>query len=225
MVTLSIIVPVLNEAPRLTWLLPYLEAIAPEAQLIVVDGGSVDKSHDAALPFATVVDAARGRGVQMNAGAAIANGDVLWFVYADTHPRPDSVDALVESMENPKVVGGAFEYVLDAPGQHYRLLERCSNVKNRMFRQIYGDMGIFVRRSVFEKLGGFAPLPLMEDVDFCRQLKQEGKVVVLPQAIKTSARRWLEEGFIRYTMKRRLLQTAWRLGVPAQKLVKFYRSF
>lgn len=223
MATLSIVVPVLNEAPRLAWLLPYLEAIAPEAQLIVVDGGSTDNSHDTALPFATVVDAPRGRGVQMNAGAAIAKGDVLWFLHADTHPRPDSVNALLLSMEKPKIVGGAFVYALDAPGFQYRLMEHCSNGKNRMFRQIYGDMGIFVRREVFNAMGGYSAMPLMEDMDFCRRLKKQGKVVILPQTIKTSARRWVEEGFIRYAVKTRLLQTAWRLGVPAQKLVRFYQ--
>ena len=159
----------------------------------------------------------------MNAGAAAASGDVLWFLHADTRPHPESLSGMAAALEDPNVAGGAFEYGLDHPGLFFRVTERVSNRKNRAFRLIYGDMGIFVRSDVFENIGGFADIPLMEDMDFCRRLRAQGRIVILPLRIETSVRRWLDEGVLWNLVRNWGIQIAWRCGASPQTLSRWYR--
>lgn len=222
MLNISIVIPVLNEESSLSALLPFLREIAPDAGIVVVDGGSSDGSVAVARDFAIVVRSGRGRGVQMNAGASVAGGEALWFLHADVRPHPDSAEAIRLALADPDVAGGAFVYGLDDPAARFRLVEGLSNLKNRLFTLLYGDMGIFARRRVFERMGGYAPIPLMEDMDFSRRLKREGRVVILPHVISTSARRWREEGYLRCAVRSWLLQGAWLCGAPPERLARWY---
>jgi len=169
------------------------------------------------------VESPRGRGVQMNRGAAVAQGQVLWFLHADCRPHPHSVQLIGEALSDPEVVGGGFEYALDHPGLRFRLIEFLSNRKNRLLGWLFGDMGIFVRRDIFEQMQGYKEIPLMEDMDFSKRLKTLGKVVILPQRIMTSSRRWLEEGYLLNSLRSWALQGAWVLGASPHTLAKWYR--
>jgi glycosyltransferase involved in cell wall biosynthesis len=159
----------------------------------------------------------------MNAGANVALGDVLWFLHADCQPHPDSIRAIRQALEDRAIVGGGFEYNLDHHGLFFRLTEVTSNLKNRLLKLLYGDMGIFVRRDIFRRMGGYRDIPLMEDMDFCKRLKRFGKIVILPQRIETSARRWVEEGIIAYLLRTQLLKIGWALGVAPDNLARWYQ--
>jgi rSAM/selenodomain-associated transferase 2 len=192
-------------------------------ELIVADGGSTDGTVEIAEPLAKIMPSSRGRGVQMNTGARAARGEILWFLHADCLPHADSVREMDEVLSNAAVVGGGFEYNLNHPGLIFRLTEFFSNRKNRLLGLIYGDMGIFVRREIFEKMGGFGEIPLMEDMDFCRRLKKRGKIAIIRKRMNTSAKRWLEEGIVKNMMRNWLLQIAWFLGASPDLLGRYYR--
>lgn len=223
MVSVSIIIPTLNEAGNIGPLLDYLSEMDPEAELIVSDANSADGTADRGKPLAQVILAPPGRGAQMNAGARVASGDVLWFLHADCRPHPESMRALRSALRNNSVAGGGFEYDLDCPDFRFRLAVALSNFKNRMFKLLYGDMGIFVRKEVFENMEGYKEIPLMEDMDFSRRLKKKGRVVIIPLKMMTSARRWIDEGWLKNSVRSWLLQSAWALGVSPFTLAKWYK--
>lgn len=220
---ISVIIPTLNEANFLPHLLEHLKSMLEPLEIIVVDGGSTDETLSIARCHASVLEVSRGRASQMNAGASLAGGDVFWFLHADCFPHADSAKAILQALKNPEVVGGAFEYRLDHPGFLFRITEFFSNRKNKILKLLYGDMGIFVRRETFFRIGGFPEIPLMEDMEFCRSLKREGTIVILPQPMRTSARRWVEEGPIKNMVRNWLLQIAWKLGASPTKLSRWYR--
>jgi rSAM/selenodomain-associated transferase 2 len=223
MKSISIVIPALNEEDALKRLLPYLTETAPGCEIITSDGGSGDKSVCIASAYGKVVQGSRGRGAQMNAGARDAGGEILWFVHADCLPHPHAVKKIRTALESPGVVGGGFTYCLDVKGFRYRVAESLSNWKNRIFSLLYGDMGIFVRSIVFKKMGGYRDIPLMEDMDFSRRLKKQGEVVILPYTVRTSARRWLDDGYGKYVLRTWTLQAAWRVGVKPRFLARWYR--
>ena len=197
---LSVIIPTLNEAEVLPRLLAGLRCAPPE--VIVADGGSSDGTADLARRWgATVVATAPGRARQMNAGAAAARGQWLWFLHADTEVPPDWAAQLHRALADPRVVGGAFATRIAAPGLRYHVLDAWGWWRTRLQRSFYGDQGIFVRRDVFERLEGFADLPACEDLEFSERLCRAGRVVLLPGPLRTSARRWQQRGWRRTVME------------------------
>jgi len=220
--SITVVIPTLNEKENIAALLRHLAGLDEQMDIIVADGDSTDGTGETAASLAAVVQAPRGRGAQMNAGAREARGDVLWFLHADCRPHPDSVKAMRQSLVDGRIVGGAFEYNLDDPTWIFRITEVTSNAKNHLLNLIYGDMGIFVRREVFEKMGGYREIPLMEDMDFCKRLKKQGKIIILPQQIDTSARRWRREGIMKNLIRNTLLQIAWAMGVSPETLARWY---
>ena len=220
---LSVIIPTLNEGKNIGPLLHYLQELDDHVELIVSDCGSHDNTREEAEPYAKIIRAPRGRGAQMNSGAQIASGDILWFLHADCSPHEESISAIEKTFVDPKIVGGAFEYSLDDPRWYFRAIEFFSNRKNQLLHVFYGDMGIFVRRNIFFHMGGYAEIPLMEDMDFCTRLKKEGHIVILPQRITTSTRRWAEEGAIKNVVRNWILQVAWTYGVSPETLSRFYQ--
>jgi rSAM/selenodomain-associated transferase 2 len=222
MLTVSVIVPTLNEEDEIISFLEHTSDLAPRLEVIVADGGSTDSTVRAAGQMARVISAPRGRGAQMNAGAGEASGDVLWFLHADTRPHPGSIPAMLSALDDESVVGGAFEYNLDHPSVFFRITENVSNRKNQACGLFFGDMGIFVRREVFERMGGFRELPLMEDMDFCARLKKLGRITIVPLRIETSVRRWLKEGIAKNLVRNWVLQILWKLGVSPHTLARWY---
>ncbi|GAB4372909.1 MAG: TIGR04283 family arsenosugar biosynthesis glycosyltransferase [Calditrichia bacterium] len=219
---ISIIIPTLNESQTIGDLVNYLHHLDSTTEIIVVDGNSQDDTFSRIPAIAKKIRAPRGRALQMNAGAARACGNVLWFLHADCRPHPYSLPAIKKVLGNSSVVGGAFEYRHDCSTLLYRVSDYLSNRKNQLFELIYGDMGIFVRRTTFEKIGRFAEIPIMEDMDFCQRLKREGKIVILPWCMMTSSRRWIKEGPLKNILRNWLLQIGWKMGFHPATLARYY---
>jgi rSAM/selenodomain-associated transferase 2 len=221
---ISIVVPTLEEAPSVAHTLAAARQPGV-AELIVVDGGSRDATREVARRFAdAVLTAPPGRAAQMNAGAAAARGDVLLFLHADTRLPVGFAEAVTQALADPVVVGGRFDVALDADGWPYRVIERLISARSRLTGVATGDQALFVRRAVFEELGGFAPIPLMEDVDLARRLKRHGRVAALHETVLTSARRWQRRGVWRTVLLMWSLRLAYYAGVPPATLARAYRD-
>jgi len=221
---LSVIVPTLDEEATIASTLA--RARQPgDVELVVVDGGSRDESVHVARPLADrVLDAPRGRAVQMNAGAAAARGAVLLFLHADTR-LPDDYPALVaDALAPADVVGGRFDIRLDAPGLAYRVIERLIGLRSRLTGVATGDQAIFVRRDAFVRVGGYPAIPLMEDIALCRALKRAGRMAALRDVVVTSARRWQRDGLVRTVALMWTLRLAYYAGVSPARLARAYRD-
>lgn len=221
---LSIVIPTLNEAANLERLLPELARTCPEAEVIVADGGSADGTADVVrrFPFARLIAAERGRARQMNAGAARAGGQVLLFLHADTRLPPGAQRVVLEAVGAPGVVGGRFDVRFDNPRPIFGLIATMMNLRSRLSRISTGDQAIFVRRLVFESLGGYPDIPLMEDVEFSRRLKRRGRVACLGLRVTTSARKWEREGVWRTICLMWTLRFLYSAGVQPGRLHRWY---
>jgi rSAM/selenodomain-associated transferase 2 len=222
-VNLSVIVPMLNEESAIGATLEAIRAGAPGAEVIVVDGGSTDRSIEMARTRgAQTLTAGRGRARQMNAGAAAAHGDALVFVHADTVVPATFAADIASVLADPIVVGGRFDLELDEPSLAWRLMGKLISLRSRMMRSATGDQAIFVRRNVFEAMGGFTEIDLCEDVDFARRLKQSGVVACLRSRVITSARRWRQNGLLRTVLKMWLVKSLFLAGVSPARLRRYY---
>lgn len=223
--TVSIVMPVLNESRRIEAQLDALAHLSGLHELIVVDGGSTDGTDVLveAHPAATLVRAPRrGRSHQMNAGAAEATGEVLWFVHADCIVPPDALHHIATALASPTVVAGAFRTwaLRDAPtrlGWAIHLVD----LRSRLTRLPYGDQAVFVRRSVFERMQGFAPIALMEDCDFAVRVQKEGRYVLCSARVRCSGRRFIASP-IYFTLVMNTFPALWRAGVSPKTLERWY---
>jgi rSAM/selenodomain-associated transferase 2 len=170
-----------------------------------------------------VLHTERGRAVQQNAGAAISRGDVLLFLHADCWLEPGALDAVRTALAEERCVGGCFQQAIEAEGRLYRWLERGNALRVRWWKVAYGDQGIFVRRRVFEELGGFPPLALMEDLFFMKRLRNTGRIALLNERLHVSARRWQRTGVVRQTARNWWLIALAHAGVPTSRLAELYR--
>jgi rSAM/selenodomain-associated transferase 2 len=226
---LALIVPVLDEAASIEAALrPLAPLRARGTRVIVVDGGSSDGTAARAAPLADrVLGAPRGRATQMNAGARCdeaAAADVLLFLHADTR-LPDDADLILRhALAASGRCWGRFDVRLDAPDWRLRLVETLMNWRSRLTGIATGDQAIFVTRAAFERLGGFAPLPLMEDIDFSRRARRLSKPLALRHRVTTSARRWQRHGVWRTVLLMWRLRLAYFLGADPASLAQRYRD-
>jgi rSAM/selenodomain-associated transferase 2 len=221
---ISVIIPALNEAKNLPQTLAAVRT-ANGIEVVIVDGGSQDETVKVAKSFqAKVIAAPPGRAMQMNWGADAATGDLLLFLHADTR-LPQQWDQWVRQILNrPGVVAGAFNLAIAGEGLGLRLVEWGVGVRSRFFQLPYGDQAIFLTAKVFQELGGFPNLPIMEDFELMRQLKQRGRVEITPVAILTSGRRWQKLGVLRTTLINQLIIAGYFLGISPHQLVSWYRQ-
>jgi len=193
---LSIIIPTLNEAPTLAKTLDNLRRLK-NIEIIIADGGSHDSTGEIATRSgAKLIVATGGRAVQLNRGAAVSRGNYLLFLHADTLLPANYPDLIIETLKKPNVIAGAFRFKTDHPGIVMHIIEWGTNVRSTRVQMPYGDQGLFLHRDIFEGLGGFPPLPIMEDFAFVHKLRQRGTIITLPEAAITSARRWKTLGAI-----------------------------
>ncbi len=220
----SIVVPFLDEAATLPGLLRHLETLPGSPEVIAVDGGSVDRGPEivAAHPSAPrLLAAGRGRARQMNEGARVAGGGVLLFLHADTRLPPGAVAGIRAALGDRDVVGGNFALRFDGGDRFSRLLGAWYAVQRRL-GVYYGDSAIWLRTDVFERLGGYRELPIMEDYDLVRRLRRAGRTVCLPGPAVTSARRWQRRGIVRTVAAWALIRWLYLVGVSPDRLARLY---
>jgi rSAM/selenodomain-associated transferase 2 len=221
---LSIIVPILNEAKGIEPFLKHLLELDGDYEVIVVDGGSEDGTAEIASRYVQVISAERGRAKQMNAGARETRGEVLLFLHADCRLPRGAIEAVEDALADTAYVGGCFTLSLDEDGLIYRLISLLTSLRMRLTCRMTGDEGIFVRREVFERMGGFREMALMEDWEFSGRLRSYGKVRQLPLKITASARRWKRWGVWRTFWLMQKLKLLYFLGVPPAELRKLYED-
>ncbi|MCA9079888.1 MAG: TIGR04283 family arsenosugar biosynthesis glycosyltransferase [Planctomycetaceae bacterium] len=220
----SVIIPTLNESERIAAAIESCR-LAGADEILVVDGGSTDATVSIAVESAQVVRSEAGRARQQNAGAQHACGDVLLFLHADCQLGRDAILHLRAALENdPQLVAGCFRQRLDQPGWQYRLLEWGNALRVRWLGWIYGDQGLFVRREVFLRLGGFPPIALMEDLAFSKQLSKTGRMALLSSRLIVSTRRWRQIGALRQTLRNWTFIALWHVGVSTDRLARWYRQ-
>jgi rSAM/selenodomain-associated transferase 2 len=223
-VTLSIVVPALDEARNLERLLPDLARRCPGAEVIVVDGASADDTAAVARrhPGVRCLDSERGRARQMNAGARAARGDTLLFLHADSVLPDGAAQAIAAALADPAVAGGRFDVRFSSPRWPFHMIAAFMNRRSRLTRICTGDQGIFVRRTAFEALGGYPDIPLMEDVELSRRLKRLGPMACLGLCVTTSARKWERDGILRTILLMWALRLLYFCGVGPARLHRWY---
>lgn len=222
--SISVVIPVLNEEARIG---RRLEELVGFGEVIVVDGGSIDRTVAIArsFPGVKVIEASRGRARQMNAGAEVASGDAILFLHADVSLPPDAAALIDRALNRQGAIAGAFKTwtVSDTSASRLRFLLHLADLRSRYTSLPYGDQAIFANARIFRQLGGYPDLPLMEDLELSRRLKRRGKIVRVPANVTVSGRRFLERP-IYYALLMNLFPLLYRLGVPAASLARFYRD-
>ena len=221
---ISIIIPTLNEEKTIGACLKQIERQSGPHEIIVVDGGSRDNTEAVVRCFPRVrwlQASVKGRGRQMNRGAKAATGDILLFLHADTRLPADGLSMIAARMQPIDVVAGSFSLRFDHPNAWLRLFARLSRINHVLFT--YGDQGFFMARHAFQRLGGYAEIPLMEDVEIQRRLRKIGRFVKLDQGVVTSARRFLATGILRQQLLNTALVLLFYAGVPPARLKRYYR--
>ncbi|HMW55878.1 MAG: TIGR04283 family arsenosugar biosynthesis glycosyltransferase [Candidatus Accumulibacter phosphatis] len=220
---LSLILPVLNEAATICEQLALLQELRSRGvELLLVDGGSCDGTPDLARPGVDrLLESPRGRATQMNAGAHASQGEVLLFLHADT-TLPPAADELIRAAMTANVAWGRFDVRIDGHQPLLRVVESMMNWRSRLSGIATGDQGIFVRREVFERLGGYPELPLMEDIALSRQLRRIARPACLRERVLTSGRRWQKHGVLRTILLMWHLRASYFFGADPQQLAIRY---
>ncbi len=232
--TISVIIPVFNEARTIAGTISHTRSLGFD-ELIVVDGGSTDQTRaivDSLLTGAQgsspgtvrLLQAPRGRAGQMNEGAKASRGDVLLFLHADTRMPATAKQRIVAALADIRIIGGRFDVRFDSPSAWGRVISAFMNVRSRLTRISTGDQAIFVRREVFERLGGFSDIPVMEDIEFSARLKRTGPTAALRDPVTTSFRRWEQRGPLNTILLMWTLRFLYWMGVSPHRLKNFYAA-
>ncbi len=224
--SLSIVVPLLNEEQSLPAFLKHLEAL-DGVEIIFVDGRSHDQTRSllnvwlASHPGGILLSSPPGRAIQMNAGAKRATGEILLFLHADSF-LPDQAALLIPAVfVDTRIVGGAFSLKITSFHPFFKVISALANLRTHLFKLPYGDQGLFVRKVVFDHSGGFPNLPLMEDVQFVQRLKKIGELFILKEEMLTSARRWERQGYLQTTFRNGVLLLFYFLGISPKRLSRW----
>ena len=223
MAKLSLIVPVLNEAQKIDGFLAQLQGLSGDWEVIFADGGSTDGTAERIAAHYPVVHCPKGRARQMNEGARHAGGQVLLFLHCDS-VLPRDLCAQVEEVIRRGYRFGCFRIRFDSSHPWMRCCSFCSNLRVRLRKIAFGDQGIFLTRELFDQIGGFADLPIMEDYKLSMDLKGKVPLGQTRGYLTTSARRFQQGGMLRTMWKMQVLQHRFRKGCPAQEIARLYRD-
>lgn len=209
-------------------MMDHLESLegSENCEFIVVDG-TPDGGTIKAVTRQGVqcVKSPQGRASQMNTGAAMAMGEILIFLHADTRLPRQALELINQAMTRQALIGGAFDLHIDTERLILKIIARIASLRSRLTRIPYGDQAIFIRRDYFHQMGGYPEIPLMEDVALMRRIKRAGgRIGFIPEPVITSARRWEQEGILYTTLRNWLLLSAYTLGVAPDKLAKYYKA-
>lgn len=233
-IPISVIIPTLNEERTIAATLAHTASLG-FAELIVVDGGSTDetpallesyrlKTQSSALSPVHWVTASPGRARQMNEGAKASHGEILLFLHADTQLPRDANTVINRALADRRMVGGRFDVRFDRPSMWGTIISKTMNWRSRLSGLATGDQALFVRRPIFEQMGGFADMPLMEDIEFSGRLKQAGATAALTATVTTSFRRWEQHGPLRTILLMWTLRFLYWIGISPSHLVKWYNA-
>lgn len=220
---IAVVIPTLNEAESLPALLGDLRRVVVPLDIVVADGGSTDGTLAAASTAGVrTVAAPRGRAAQMNAGARAAAGRWLLFLHADTRLPSRARRALLTAIvDEPELEVAVFGFAIDLPPGWKRFIEMGQAMRQTLYGLPYGDQGLLVRRELFEAVGGFPDVPLLEDVAALRALRRRARVRTLPGVILTSGRRYLRDGVVRTWLRNTAIISLYYLGVPPRRLAQW----
>ena len=231
---ISVIIPTLNEEQTITTTLAHTAALGFD-ELIVVDGGSIDttsahlesyrlSAQSSALSPVYWVTAPPGRARQMNEGAKVGRGEVFLFLHADTQLPHDAKTVINTTLADQRIVGGRFDVQFDRLSMWGTIISSTMNWRSRLSGLATGDQALFVRRSIFEQMGGFTDMPLMEDIEFSRRLKRKGRTAALTATVTTSFRRWEQQGPLRTILLMWTLRFLYGIGVSPSYLAHWYKT-
>jgi len=223
---ISIIIPVLNEAKNILRIYNHIESIKGNhpVEIIFIDGDDTGSTiHNLREKNAKTLISSKGRSIQMNAGAWQAKADILLFLHADTFLPDSAFDEIMKTMSTGKYKGGAFDLGIDNPKWQYRLIEYFASLRYRKTKIPFGDQAIFINRDYFKEIGGYREIPLMEDVELMRRIKEnDGNIHIIPLKTKSSARNWEKDGIIYTTLRNWTIQILYSAGISPDRLVKYY---
>lgn len=220
---ISIIIPTLNEESKIGSILASLQDVRGHYEILVVDGGSNDGTIEVASKLgAKIISAPKGRGMQLAAGAEAAAGDIFWFLHADTIPPADAIEQINNAVHSLSAVGGNFCIIFDGGTRAARFLTWL-HPKVHGARLSFGDSAIFVRRSVYEEVGGFKPYPLFEDLDLVERMLKHGRFVRVQSSVITSSRRFSGKSFVATYLLWSLLLLLYKLGFSPNKIASMYK--
>ena len=231
---ISVIIPTLNEKRTIMATLEHTAALGFD-ELIVVDGGSLDqtpvlvesyrrRTQSPAQSPVRLVTAPCGRARQMNEGAKASGGEILLFLHADTQLPDDAKTMIDTTLADQRMVGGRFDVRFDRPSMWGTIISRMMKWRSRLTGIATGDQALFVRRPIFEQMGGFADMPLMEDIEFSRRLKRKGATAALTATVTTSFRRWEQHGPLRTILLMWTIRFLYWVGISPSHLVEWYKA-
>ena len=227
--TISVIIPVYHEETKIIEIMTKLreqEGYSSSVVEIIIccveeENRAVYESDNSKVK--TVISG-KGRGIQMNTGAKDAQGDVLLFLHADCILPDEAFNMIKSALSDTKIAGGAFSLRIEKKHPFLTVVSALTNLRSRLNRIPYGDQAIFIRKDIFYKIGGYKEIPIMEDVEFMRRMRNSRlKIIILKDKVSVSARRWEKEGIFYTTFRNRFLSLLYTLGVKPKKLVKYYR--
>lgn len=225
---ISIITPVLNEEKNISIFLTNLNEIKGDFELILVDGGSIDKTIDEINKNKNkfkrelkVLKSSPGRGHQMNVGARASNADILLFLHVDSKIEKDTIVSIEDEMKKQKIIGGGLTHTFSEADNFLKLASNFGNFRTKITKIFFGDFGIFVRKDIFEKIGGYDEIIFLEDLEFSKKLKKYGKLIQLENTITSSPRRYISKGKIKLTIVFTLACFLNIVGYRPKFLIKF----
>ncbi|MDH5202370.1 MAG: TIGR04283 family arsenosugar biosynthesis glycosyltransferase [Nitrospirota bacterium] len=223
---LSIVVPVLHETEVINPFIEHIHKVGEreDYEIIVVDGSPEKNTIDAIKDRNVIkITSPKSRARQMNAGAAVARGEILLFLHVDTKLPLNAFKKIREVLENSRYVGGAFDLELDTLRRSLRFIAWTARIRVRLTQIPYGDQAIFIRKDYFDTLGGYRNFPLMEDVELMERIKKSRrKICIIKETVRSSPRKWLKEGIFYTTFRNHIIRILYSLGVSPDKLVKLY---